>query len=64
MRPMRDLDASTGAPGRLAGASQRSHALRVIDVSMSYQTPEGPLQALSEIAFDVAPAEFIWSCPE
>jgi hypothetical protein len=31
---------------------------------MSYQTPEGPLQALSEIAFDVAPAEFIWSCPE
>jgi NitT/TauT family transport system ATP-binding protein len=41
------------------GSASGSHALKVTDVSMRYETPQGPVEALESVSFDVAPAEFI-----
>ena len=41
------------------GPPRESHALSVRDVGMSYQTPEGPVEALIDVSFEVRPTEFI-----
>jgi NitT/TauT family transport system ATP-binding protein len=48
-----------GTRGPADTARGGSHALSVRSVGMSYSTPEGPLEALVDVSFEVRPKEFI-----